>query len=119
MIGCGELEFGQSRGEFDTDALAAGLTAAGIGHTGITTDETDSAWKVYAGYRFNRHLAIEGGLVDLGEFTARTTVTSVDGLPVTPGTLIITAKTDIGFQLAGVGIWPIGPASVFGKLGVR
>jgi OOP family OmpA-OmpF porin len=43
-------------------------------------DDTDFAWKAYAGYRFNAPFAIEGGWVELGEITSdiATTATDVD-----------------------------------------
>lgn len=32
-------------------------------------DDTDTAWKLFGGYRFTKYFAIEAGYVDFGEFT--------------------------------------------------
>lgn len=37
-------------------------------------DDTDTAWKIFGGYRFNPNIAIEAGYVDFGEFTASDTI---------------------------------------------
>lgn len=44
---------------------------AGVTHVEIDEHElgdSDNSYKAYAGYRFNPYLAIEGAVVDLGEF---------------------------------------------------
>jgi len=113
------LSLGRSTLHIDEAANNAALNAEGIGHRGFTSDEQDSAWKIYGGYRFNRHFAIEGGLLSLGAFSTSTVLTSLNGVPVTPGTLSVTGKTKEGIHAAGLGILPIGEqAHVFGRLGV-
>jgi OOP family OmpA-OmpF porin len=34
------------------------------------TDDKDNVWKLFAGYQFNRYIAIEGGYADIGKFSA-------------------------------------------------
>ncbi len=63
-------------------------------------DESDFAWKIFAGYQFNPIFAVEGGYRDLGAPTAGT------------------AKVDpYGLDLFAVGGIPLGPIRGFGKLG--
>lgn len=68
-------------------------------------DDTSVGWTLFAGYRFFRFLAIEGGYTDLGEFSAERLGT----------------KTDESFQamyLAAVGILPLGQSwQLHAKLG--
>src|SRR5262249_3072638 len=54
----------------------ASLNIAGATSQSISKDETDTAWKIFAGYRLGRYLAVEGGWTDLGKFSATTTVTA-------------------------------------------
>ncbi len=45
------------------------ITGAGVTAFTSSADQTDTAWKLQAGWRFNSYLAVEGGYVDLGKFT--------------------------------------------------
>jgi hypothetical protein len=63
-------------------------------------DDTDTAWKIFAGYHFLQFFAVEGSYRDLGSvsdngFTADTT----------------------GWDIAGLAGLPIGPVYLFGKIG--
>ena len=92
---------------------------AGVGHSdqkdscdGIagSCDDTDTAWKLFVGYKFNPYISAEGGYIDFGESDADDVIL---GIPVSAE-----AEVD-GFFLAGIGSWPINERfSVFGKLGV-
>lgn len=53
---------GQSRTSFSANEFSTGNPAVSE-----TQDKTDTAWKLFGGYNFNRNLAIEAGYVDLGE----------------------------------------------------
>lgn len=67
-------------------------------------DDSDTAYRVFGGYRFNRNIAVEGGYTPLGEISS-----SIGG-----GLKIETNAWD----LVAVGIWPFTPQfSAFGKLG--
>lgn len=108
---------GQSKVDLDTREAASDLSRLGITHSGFSEDEKDTAWKAYVGYRFNRSFAIEGGYVDLGSFSASTTVTAVNGVPVPPSTVNATIKTKNGVFVSGLAGLPVGNLSLFGKLG--
>ncbi|HEU5282508.1 MAG TPA: outer membrane beta-barrel protein, partial [Burkholderiales bacterium] len=38
----------------------------GDGLTVTDCDDTDTAWKLFAGYWFNKYFAVEGGYIDFG-----------------------------------------------------
>lgn len=82
---------------------------AGAGFTFNSCKDTDSAWKVLGGYRFNRYIAAEAMYVDWGEVTATLTV---------GGTLFDVAATQSSYGLAAVGTLPLGERfELFGKAG--
>ena len=71
-------------------------------------DEDDTAWKIYAGYRFGTpvvDLGIEAGYVEFGE-------PDID----VAGDLL-TVDTS-GLNLWGLAIFDVGPLDVYGKLGL-
>ena len=50
-----------------------------VGPPFITTfDDTDTGWKLFAGYQFSRHFGIEVGYTDLGSYSATNTLPGVD-----------------------------------------
>lgn len=76
---------------------------------GGACDPRDLSWNVFAGYRFNRHFALEGGYTNFGE-------ASTSGF-VGGASTRITAETT-AFELVGVGRVPLGDAfSLYGKAG--
>ena len=79
--------------------------------TGITTscEDTDTAARVFAGYRFNRNLALEVGYADLGLANALTTVNGPQ-LPVRTRVTGWDYSGVLSFQVAG-------NLSGFGRLG--
>jgi OOP family OmpA-OmpF porin len=99
---------GQSQIKFDDASLRIG----GATSSSISKNETDTAWKIFAGYRFFKYFAVEGGYTDLGKFSATTTVTAPAA-----GSATINFKSK-GPHLEGVGILPLGNFSLFGKAGV-
>jgi len=83
--------------DFCSDVRSLGVTSC---------DEKDKTWKVSAGYRFHRNIALEAGYVDLGKFSA--------GIGGT--TVRIDAKA---VELLAVGMIPIWQSfSIYGKAGV-
>jgi len=99
---------GQSQLKFDDGSLQV----AGATSQSISKDESDTAWKIFAGYRFGKYVAIEGGWTDLGKFSATTTVTA----PAS-GSSTITFKSS-GPHIEGVGLLPLGNFTLFGKAGL-
>ncbi len=80
------------------------------GSGGFSCDDKDTAWKVFAGYQFNRHLAAEVGYTDLGEVGASGVLSGVS----VRGTVEVTA-----FELVGIGSIPVMDRfSLYGKLGL-
>lgn len=115
------VNVGQSRIDATTAEIEqAFLVDDGFVATNTTLDETDTGWKAYLGYRFNRFLALEGGYADLGEATFNTTI--VNAPPplnlLTPFPVSATATAD-GTVLAAVLHLPLTEsASLFAKAGV-
>lgn len=73
---------------------------------GANTDDSDTAYKLFAGYQFNPNFAIEASYLDFGDFEANA------------GSEKLEASAD-GFGFALVGKLPIqGGFSVHGKLGM-
>lgn len=64
-------------------------------------DDSETAWRVFGGFRAHRNIAVELGYVDLGDMT-------LNGRP---------ANSE-AFELVGLGILPLNEQfSVYGKLG--
>lgn len=63
-------------------------------------DDSDYAYKFFAGYQFSPVFAVEGSFRDLGKTSSNTARTDLQGLDL--------------FGVAGV---PLGPVRIFGKLG--
>jgi OOP family OmpA-OmpF porin len=87
--------------------LSFGQSSADVDCSGLTTcDDSDTAWKILGGYRFNRNLAVEFGYTDLGE------VSGSDGVDT------VTVEST-AFELVAVGTMPIADKfSVYGKIGL-
>lgn len=66
---------GESRSKLDHDRMAEHVLGGGVTIQSITSDDSDTGFKVFGGYRLNRNLALESGYFDLGKsgFVAWTT----------------------------------------------
>lgn len=78
--------------------------------TSGTVDTSDTGFKVFGGYQFNRNVGLEVAYVDLGK-------ASYSGFagpdPVIGGKVEVT-----GVNLSAIGAWPVAPNfDVFGKIG--
>jgi OOP family OmpA-OmpF porin len=79
------------------------------GITFTSCDDKETAWGVFAGYQFNRYIAVETGWTDLGEITA---TGSAGAIPFSAG---ISAK---GWEFVGVGSIPVSEQfSAYAKAG--
>ncbi|HEX5805451.1 MAG TPA: outer membrane beta-barrel protein, partial [Macromonas sp.] len=69
----GGVSVGQSKTDMNAPGITAGLLP-GVTALSTTSDEKDTAYKLFGGYQFNRHFAVEGGYFNLGKssFTANT-----------------------------------------------
>jgi OOP family OmpA-OmpF porin len=113
--GLGQAWFEASPGEVDRGFLIDDAFLA----SGTTLDKRDTGWKGYAGYRFNRIFALEGGYVDLGNASFDTTVVAAPPgtTPPPPFGIHATAKAQ-GVVFSALAHWPLSPTfSVFGKAG--
>ena len=89
------------------------VAVTGATSTVFLTDSRDPGFKVFAGYRFNRYFAVEGGYAWLGEFQATTQVTAP-----TTGALNANIRV-IGLYIDAVGMLPVGDRfAAFAKVGV-
>jgi OOP family OmpA-OmpF porin len=112
------VDVGQSRIDLSSSQVDSDAARAGITTRNTTVDNTDTGWKLSAGYQFNPNFALEGGYVDLGKVGFSTTVTAVNGSAVTPTKLNGDWKISQGFYLDAVGSVPVSDRFVlFGKLG--
>jgi len=103
----GGISVGLSKLAIDDSSIAVPPPAV----PNVSKDETDIGYKFFAGYRFNEHLAAEGGWTDFGKFTATNTVTAP-----TPGSATTQIKVS-GFHVEGLAIAPLGDFSLFAKAG--
>lgn len=103
---------GLSVGQGEVDIDEGSVQIIGATASSVSKDETDTAWKAFAGYRFSRNLAIEGGYMDLGEFSVRRNMTA-------PAIGSVAASIEAtGWFVDAVGILPVGTnLELFGKLG--
>ncbi len=105
-VGAGESDADVSSGDVNQDMAEAGITGTS------SVDDTDTAWKIFAGYQYNRYLGVEVGYVDLGEI-------DVDAITTAPTAATIKADVETqGVALSVVGSYPINDKfSVFGRVG--
>ena len=108
----GGLNAGRARASIDDQRITSGLLGSGFATTSIVDDNRANAFKVFGGYQFNRHFALEGGYFDLGRFGYHATT-------VPAGILDGNIRLK-GLNLDAVGILPItGKLSAFGRVGVN
>jgi OOP family OmpA-OmpF porin len=95
----GGLSVGQSRAKVDENRIANGQLGAGLTTSSVTSDETDTAYRLFGGYQFNRNFGLEAGFFDLGKFGLNATT-------VPAGSLIGEIKNQ-GAHLDLVGTLPV------------
>ena len=107
----GGVNVGQSMATIDDPRITATLLGEGFTAVSIDDDDRDVGFKVFGGYQFNRHFAVEGGYVNLGEFGYTATT-------VPAGTLTGNIKLQ-GVNLDLLGIVPFTDRfSAFARVGV-
>ncbi len=110
-------EVGRSTVHLDNDTLARELTASGFGFSEVSSDKSDTAWKALLGYRFGRNFALEAAISPSGEVSQQTVLTSFGGFPIPPTPFVIRYKSEDTATFSALGILPIGPVSMHGRLG--
>jgi len=71
----GGLSVGQSRAKIDESRITDSLLSGGLATTSMSRDESDTAYKLFGGWQFNRHFALEAGYFNLGKFGFTSTTT--------------------------------------------
>ncbi|MDZ7825095.1 MAG: OmpA family protein [Gammaproteobacteria bacterium] len=103
---------GQARAEIDEDDIKDDLLESGFTTTDFDDNDRDFGYRLFAGWRFNPHVSIEGGYFDLGEvdFTATTDPAgSLDG-----------RLEFSGWNLDLLGMWPVTErASLVARVGAH
>ena len=108
----GGLAVGRSQARIDEARITASLLGAGLTTTAMTTEERDTAYKLFGGYQFNRNFGLEAGYFDLGKFSFKSTTTPA-------GTLNGQIKLQ-GVNLDLVGTLPLSERfSAIGRVGVQ
>jgi OOP family OmpA-OmpF porin len=108
----GGLSVGQSRAKVDENRIAGSQLGLGLTTSSVTRDETDTAYRVFGGYQFNRNFALEAGVFDLGKY-------SLNATTVPAGSLIGEIKNR-GAHLDLVGTLPVTERlSVLGRIGAH
>ncbi len=112
---------GQSRVDASSGEIESGfLIDDSFTASGTTLDKSDTGWKAYAGWRFNRFFGAEAGYADLGKASFNTTIVSapVGTVPAPPFAIHATAEAR-GVFLSALAHWPFADRfSVFAKAGV-
>jgi len=107
----GGISVGQSKTDIDAAGITAGLLP-GVSAASSSSDEKDTAYKLFGGYQFNRNIAIEGGYFNLGKNSFNATTTPA-------GTLAGQSKVQ-GINLDLVGTMPLTERfSLLGRIGAQ
>jgi OOP family OmpA-OmpF porin len=108
----GGVNIGQSKAKIDDAHITSNLLGGGFATSSISNDDSDTGYKLFAGYKYNKNFAVEGGYFDLGQFGFTATT-------VPAGTLNGNLKLN-GLNLDAVGILPINEKfSAFGRVGMN
>lgn len=65
----GGVGLGEGRADARTAELTSRLFGRGFSTTSNNIDDSDSAWRLFGGYRLNERIAVEGSYQDLGDFS--------------------------------------------------
>lgn len=106
------LGIGSASSDLEASAIDSGLADAGFfSHT--TLDEDTHGARIFGGYQFNDHFAVEIGYVDFGDIDSSSQITTSN-----PGT--IWSQLEIsGFSAALKADYPVNEKlAVFGKAGL-
>lgn len=102
----------QERGTYLGGSVGASIYSNTCSDYTVVTgcDDNDTGFRVFAGYQFNRNVALEGGWANLGEANSEGAIAGV------PTSFRSEASA---FDLSGVLSWPVVERlSLYGKLGI-
>jgi OOP family OmpA-OmpF porin len=103
---------GRSKATIDQDRLVHSLAASGASSVAFSSDERDTAYKLFVGKQLSRNFALEGAYFDLGKFGFNAVTTPAGNL-----------SGNVGFRgvsLDLLGQLPLSQRfSVYGKLGAN
>jgi len=115
------VSLGKASLDYGAGDLQQDLSNLGWSINNPSVNESDSAWKVYAGFAINDYFAVEGGYADLGEVVTQYGVSippsQIDAILL--DTFNVHPYQGDGWFGAVVLSWPIQPEklTVFGRLG--
>jgi OOP family OmpA-OmpF porin len=102
---------GRAASDVDDPRIRNGLLNQGLDIAAFSEDERDTAWRLFGGYQFNRHLGVEAGWFDLGRF-------GYSASTVPAGQLAGDVRMR-GLNLDVVGTWPLTERlALLGRAGV-
>lgn len=118
-------QFGQAERDIDVqlfDIYAANVFSSPnidftIDSSNRSFDKSDSGYGFFAGYRFNTHLAVEGGYLDVGSLEYRVRASgNIAGIP-SDAAFNVDSNT-AGIAVSALGIWPLSYRwEVYGRAG--
>jgi len=98
-------------GELNRGAVNEGLQGQGLAVRTTSVDVHATGWKLFAGYRFDRHWAVAGGYTFLGRYNFQGQVIA------DPGTVEASLRAH-DWNASAVGALPLGKRlEIFGKAG--
>ena len=102
---------GLSLTDIDDGRIKDALQAGGFNTTSLSEEEDDIGFKVFGGYQFTKHWALEGGYFNLGEFSFKANTMPVGSL---------SGETEIqGLNIDPVFTWPLTKKfSLLGRVGL-
>lgn len=106
-LGVGQSSVDVSGGDVDQLLAQEGITGS------TTVDDSDTAWKIFGGYRMNANFGLELAYMDYGTISTDSVITAPSS-----GTVGIDLDTT-AWLLDAVGYLPVGNGfEIFGKVGV-
>lgn len=97
---------------FEVDGIDGGEGSS------VDLDGSDTGVKIFGGYMFNDYIGVEVGYYDFGNADDNF---SFDGFTPGGGTTVLDGEIEAevtAFSLQAIGSVPVGPISVFGKVGI-
>jgi hypothetical protein len=120
-VSAGESSYDIERSELDGVILGA-LRSTGLNVTSFssTLEDSDTSLALFAGYHFNRYIAVEAGYLDLGAAEYRSSAAVRLFSPPLSAVAVTNVEVEsTGFTLAGLGSLPIGEMfELHGRLGL-